>query len=174
MACSTKREHSSVRFYLIPYYQIFFCYLPHKVKLILRNLMLPISIMHCNNSWWKTEVAKSLHSLFFLLFLCILPKLSGQHFRSEPVCPCWFYSSFFKLTFSVLQISGHLYSCIFLLGSQQLQSFGTAFLRPEVRFSVWFYLPFVSCGMVTLFFLALQNLYFCFPSDKKPCFTEWF
>lgn len=129
-------------------------------KLTLRNLMLPISIIHCNNSWWKTEVAKSsLHSLFFLLLLCSPPKLSGQCFRSDPVCPCWFYSSFFKLTFSVWPISGHLYSCIFLLGSQQSQSFSTAFLRPDVRFSAWFYLSFVSCGMVTFFFLAFLG--FC-------------
>lgn len=152
----------------------FFCHLQHKVKLILRNLMLPISIMHHKNSWWKTEAAKSsLHSLFCLLHLCSLPKLSAQRFRAEPVCPCWFYFSFFKLTFSVLQISGHLYSCVFLLGSQQLQSFRTAFLRPEVRFSVRFYLSFISCAMVTFFFLALlgfsrtSQLYFCFPSDKN-------
>lgn len=174
MACFSQERTFFCKIVFNTILSIFFCYFQQKVKLILRNLMLPISIIHCNNSWWKIEAAKySLHSLFSLLFLCSLPKLSGQRFRSEPVCPCWFYSSFFKFTFSVLQISGHLYSCIFLFGSQQLQSFSAAFLRPEVRFSISFYLSFVSCATVTFFFLALLGfsrigkLYFCFPSDKK-------
>lgn len=136
----------------------FFCHLQHNVRLILRNLMLPISILHFNNSWRKTEVAKSsLHSLFSLLLLCSLPKLTDQRFRSEPLCPFWFYSSFLSLPFlfgKSLAIYTHASSYLV-----QSQNFSTAFLRPEVRFSAWFYLSVVSCGMVTLFFLAFLG--FC-------------